>query len=180
MKYFLCIILLLPFSASYCYAQRLYDKPEVQTGETTYKVEVFEGRFPMIGVTNAKNSLAGTRMIVSSDVLGGTHFTQPASLLNSFWSTFNEEDLKELLPEKIILAMFYVNPYGRVREISFLLKKDTRLSPEKLAELEAALKKNVSFSFNIHPQQAERANYFVITVPISTAKVLNKTLEPEF
>lgn len=177
MKYFLSLILLLSFGTSYCYAQSLYSPPEVHVGERKYKVEVFEGRFPMIGVTNAENSWSKTRQTVSADMLWALQLTQPTSLLNSFWDTFNEDELRELLPEERIIVTFYVNPSGKVIETSFLLKKETKLRPEKLAELEATLKNNVSFSFKMDPRQAKRANFFHFTKPISIAKVLNRNLE---
>lgn len=53
---------------------------------------------------------------------------------------------------------FYVNPTGRILEVSFLLSKKTLLSAQELEGLENAIKTNVSIKFR--PEDIKGQDFF--------------------
>ena len=98
-----------------------------------------------------------------------------SGLLNSFTQVFSDERLTQLLPEKYMLMTLYVNPAGKVLEVTFYLKKTTVIEAKELEELENAIKANVSFK--LLPNETKGGDFFPIGQIVKYSRVLDRTLK---
>jgi hypothetical protein len=94
-------------------------------------------------------------------------------MLTAFTKVFSDERLRELLPERVLLMTFYVNPSGKILEITFLLDKNTLVTAQELEALEKALKANVWFK--LRPEDLKGEDFIDIPSGVSFKRILDRT-----
>lgn len=158
------------------HAQGFYNKEKQQAKDITYIIKNFNGpNSRYVAVHNQKNTLEGKTPKVYSGNLTNIKLRNSKSLLNSFQSVFSTVRLKELLKEDGLSTYFYVNPSGKVLEVTFFLNKNSVVTPLELETLEKSIKKNVVFSLN--PEQTKGGDFFTLTKRNKYQEILNGTLK---
>ena len=101
--------------------------------------------------------------------------TDKLGLLNAFTSVFSEDRLKQLLPENRMFITFYVDPQGKILDLSFIIfTSNTTLKASELENLENAIKANVSFK--IDSNKTKGADFFNVGQLVRYQQVLDGTL----
>ncbi len=138
----LLILALISYSS---YAQQLKLTSVVKATHFSYKIDTNSSE-RRLTAENEKNVLKYR----ISGVKGDVRFEKKDnySTSNVFLKVFNTERLKELLPENNLLIHYYVLPSGQIKEVSFILNKNTIITPIELEALENEIKEKVAFKLN--------------------------------
>ena len=133
-------------SMSYAtYAQQLKLSPVVKSKRFSYKIDTTTLN-RRLTAENEKNVLKYRRSGVKGDI--AFEKKDNFSTSNAFLKVFDAERLKQLLPENNMLINYYVLPSGQIKEVSFILNKNTVITPAELEALEIEIKDKVSFKLN--------------------------------
>ena len=168
-------ILILIFGAitQMAFGQHLKPNSTVQVNKTAFNTKAIDHNTMV--VSNTKNDFINRKPKLSPSVLTYFGKKNPTSLLKAFYKVFTKARLEQLTPENGILINFYVNPQGKVLDVSFLLNTNTAITAPEIQQLETAIKDNVTF--NLRPEETKGGDFFVITQVAKYRKVLDGSLE---
>jgi hypothetical protein len=157
------------------YGQRLKPDAVVRASHSSYNTKTIGiGRAANIFVYNNKNiyynKIPKNR---NPDIV--IQRADKEGMLRAFTQVFNDGRLKELMPERYIHMTFYVDPSGRIMDMSFLLDKNTLITANELEALESSIKSNVFFKWR--PEDIKGHDFFDITYAVSYSKALDRTLK---
>jgi hypothetical protein len=171
----LLIIMLLVFN-KFAYSQNLKPDAIVKADHLTYNTKTEStGRYPSISVRNTENVLYGKKNKLGQSTLSYIGKTDNSSLSKIFNSVFTQERIRQLLPESRITIDCYVNPNGKILEVSYFLNKNTILTAKELEKLEEALKSN--YTFKLRPEETKGGDFFVITLIVKYSWFFDGTLK---
>jgi hypothetical protein len=152
-------------------AQSLRPKSIIKANRATYITS--ETKYDRMEVVNRSNIYHTKTPKVSGEFIA-FDFTNKSSLLKAFNQVFSDERIKELLPEKGMFVTFYINPQGKILEVSFMVSKATLVTSTELEKLENAIKANVLFK--IRQDSVKDADFFRVSLNVKYERVLNRTL----
>jgi hypothetical protein len=152
-----------------CRAQRLIGDKEFNIEGTTYRTKgPYESRlaYDYLIIKNSENKLEGTEAFpgkpkhyynidANALIIDKNNFNQLVA------NEFSPKKLKELLPEKSFTVHLYVSEYGKVLEMFFSVKANTKITAKELAAIDKSLKANFTVSFRDR-KSFEGINYFTM------------------
>jgi hypothetical protein len=156
-----------------CKSQHLKPNSVMKANGTSFNIKTTG--YNSLSVVNSKNVLYNKKPRLSQSALSSFEKTKKSGLLTAFLEVFNEARIKQLLPENALSLNYYVDPNGKVIEVSFLLNKNTLLTPTELEKLEATIKKNVSFK--LLQNETAGGDFFIISQAPKYRNILDRTLE---
>lgn len=173
MKKIISISLSVFFIIHIAYSQTLKPNSVARANKLAFSVRA--AGTDNLSVVNINNAYFGKKPKLPQSALSHFDKSESNSLLNSFNQTFSNARIRQLLPENGLLINYYVNTTGKVLGVSFLINKNTLLTPTELEKLEESIKKNVDFK--LHPEETKGGDFFIITQVAKYSKVLDKTLK---
>jgi hypothetical protein len=158
------------------YSQSLKPDAIVKADHSTYSTHLIgAGNTASISVVNTKNILYEKKNKSGGGTLSYIGKTDNSSLLNIFNQVFTKDRIRQLLPESRISIFCYVNPEGKVLEVSYFLSKNTLLTASELEKLETAIKNN--YTFKLLPQETKGGDFFVINLIVKYSWFFDGTLK---
>ncbi|MGB4774945.1 MAG: hypothetical protein WBP45_07235 [Daejeonella sp.] len=158
---------------STCIGQQKFNKPEVKAESIIFKCErINDPSSKTIGIHNKSNYLEESQKNHFGELLNNIQLLNRTKFTEAFWNAFGEVKLKELLPERNIPITFYINKTGKIIELSYILKKNTLITPRELEKLENNIIKNVSF--RLRPEEIVKGDYFFLVMNTNFQKIVNK------
>jgi hypothetical protein len=163
------IVLLIAITAN---AQRLKPDTTIKANRVTFITTSLS--YGEISVRNTDN-IYHNRIQKNRNPDMSLQLTDNLGMVKAFKQVFSDERLKQLLPEKRIFMTLYASTSGKILDMSFVLSKNTLISPQELENLEIAIKAHVSFKFR--PEEINGQDFIDIKWIVRYNKVLDGTLK---
>jgi hypothetical protein len=151
-----------------CRTQRLIGDKEFNIEGTTYRTKgPYESRLAddYLIIKNSENKLEGTEAFPGKPkeyrIDAGALLVDKNKIKKLIADEFSLKKLDKLLPEKSFNVFMYLDEYGKVLEMFFSVKANTKIKAEELAAIEKSLKANFTVSFRDR-KSFEGIRYFTI------------------
>jgi len=176
MKFILfCLtISILILISTFTYAQKLKPNSTVKANQTTFRIEEVKqfgtssNGITVVNVNNIYRNHAPKVYMAPGDLYGKI---EKGGMLRAFKLTFNDNRLRQLLPDHGINLKLYISPDGKVEETDFLLENTTLLNAKELAQLQNAIKTNVFFKLS--PGETKGGDFFTVSLFVKYQNVLD-------
>lgn len=173
MKNQLITLLFIITSASFSFAQTLKVNEINQGKHSTYLVK--DSRLGLsVDIKNEINSHhrdSRTRQVTDFKF----DKTEKADLIYNVRQVFNAKRMTDLMGERLTIDLIVFPATGKVKEVSFSLKKDTQITIAELESLEDSIKKNVVFKFQ--SESVANAEFAAVSLSIPFKAVLNNKFQ---
>jgi hypothetical protein len=170
-KKFIILMILITYS-TISFAQRL--KPNEVIKAKTISFRSNQDRYGNLIVFDSKNDYFSKKSKTASANISTVKRKEKA-MLTSFLQVFSNERLSQLVPERYLSMVCFVDTSGKVLAITFYLKKNTLVTAQELEELQQSIKTNVSFRLN--PEETKGGDFFPIAQIVVYDQVLKRTLK---
>ena len=169
MKSILVFLIVFCFAASSCKIPSVISKRQITAGGITYTNDgEHNGRLAdnYYIIKNINNKLEGTEAFPGKS---GHYYNIDASALQIdknhlnklIAKEFSQKRLNELLSENSFTIHMYMSEYGKVLEMFFSVKSNTKITANELSNIEKSIKSNFSVDFRDR-KSFEGINYFTI------------------
>jgi len=153
------------------YGQKLKPNSTIKAENTTFNT--LGSKYGKMDVVN-KNNIYYNKIPKVSGMNFSFEFAGKLSLLDAFTQVFSDDRIRQLLPETGIFITFYINPEGKILEVSFMVGENTLITAAELEKLENIIKAKISFK--VHSYNANGADFFPVNYNVKYKKILDRTL----